>query len=61
MEIIRSFESMLNHLTQQEERKRVAVVWAADHNSQVSVQRALEAGFIDAIFVGCQKEVEQND
>ena len=61
MEIIRSFESMLNHLTQQEERKRVAVVWAADYNSQVSVQRALEAGFIDAIFVGCQKEVEQND
>ena len=61
MEIIKSFESMLNHLAQQEERKRVAVVWAADYNSQVSVQRALEAGFIDAIFVGCQKEVEQND
>lgn len=61
MEIIKSFESMLNHLVQQGKRNRVAVVWAADYNSQVSVQRALEAGFIDAIFVGCQKEVEKNE
>ena len=57
---IRNFEEMLSHLAKQGERRRVAVVWAADHNSQVSVQRALEAGFIDAIFVGCQKDVEQN-
>ncbi len=61
METIRSFEDMLSHLAQLSERKRVAIVWAADHNSQVSVQHALEAGFIDAIFVGCQKEVEQNE
>ncbi|MBR1469800.1 MAG: phosphate butyryltransferase [Prevotella sp.] len=61
METIKSFENMLNHLVERGERKRVAIVWAADHNSQVSVQRALEAGFIDAIFVGCQKEVEQNE
>ena len=58
---IRNFEEMLSYLAKQGERRRVAVVWAADHNSQVSVQRALEAGFIDAIFVGCQKEVEQNE
>jgi phosphate butyryltransferase len=39
----------------------VAVVWAADRNSQVSVARALEIGFIEAIFVGCQAEVEANE
>ena len=61
METIRSFEDMLSHLAQRGDRRRVAVVWAADHNSQVSVQMALEAGFIDAIFVGCQAEVEAND
>lgn len=60
METIKSFEDMLAHLAKQGERKRVAIVWAADHNSQVSVQHALEAGFIDAIFVGCQQAVEQN-
>ena len=60
METIRSFEDLLIHLAQRSERKRVAIVWAADLNSQVSVQRALEIGFIDAIFVGCQEEVEKN-
>ena len=39
----------------------MAVVWAADRNSQVSVARALEIGFIEAIFVGCQAEVEANE
>ena len=37
------------------------MVWAADRNSQVSVARALEIGFIEAIFVGCQAEVEANE
>jgi len=60
METIKNFEEMSDHLVQRGERRRVAIVWAADYNSQVSVQHALEAGFIDAIFVGCQKEVEQN-
>ena len=61
METIRSFEDMLNHLAQRSDRKRVAVVWAADHHSQEAVQLALEAGFVDAIFVGCRAEVEQNE
>ena len=51
---------MVIHLAQRNDRKRVAVVWAADRNSQVSVARALEIGFIEAIFVGCQAEVEAN-
>lgn len=52
---------MVIHLAQRNDRKRVAVVWAADRNSQVSVARALEIGFIEAIFVGCQAEVEANE
>ena len=61
METIKSFEDMVIHLAQRNDRKRVAVVWAADRNSQVSVARALEIGFIEAIFVGCQAEVEANE
>ena len=61
METIKSFEDMVIHLAQRNDRKRVAVVWAADRNSQVSVARALEIGFIEAIFVGCQVEVEANE
>lgn len=60
MEIIRSFEDMVIHLAQRGVRKRVAIVWAADNNSQESIARALEVGFVEAIFVGCQKEVEAN-
>ena len=60
METIRSFEDMVIHLAQRGERKRVAIVWAADQYSQESVIRALEVGFIDAIFVGCREEVESN-
>ncbi|MBR5060963.1 MAG: phosphate butyryltransferase [Prevotella sp.] len=60
METIRSFEDMVVHLAQKGGRKRVAIVWAADQYSQESVIRALQVGFIDAIFVGCQKEVEGN-
>ena len=51
---------MVVHLAQRGGRKRVAIVWAADQYSQESVIRALQVGFIDAIFVGCQKEVEGN-
>ena len=60
METIRSFEDMVVHLAQRGGRKRVAIVWAADQYSQESVIRALQVGFIDAIFVGCQREVESN-
>ena len=51
---------MVVHLAQRGGRKRVAIVWAADQYSQESVIRALQVGFIDAIFVGCQREVEGN-
>ncbi|MBP3838073.1 MAG: phosphate butyryltransferase [Prevotella sp.] len=61
MEIIRNFEDLVAHLAQKGERKRVAVVWASDGHTQFAVHKALEEGFISAIFVGCRKEVEAND
>ncbi len=61
MEIIRSFEDMVIHLAQRRERKRVAVVWAEDPYSQVSLERALDVGFVDVVFVGCRHQVEQNE
>ncbi|MBQ7471725.1 MAG: phosphate butyryltransferase [Prevotella sp.] len=60
MEIIRSFEDMVIHLAQRQKRRRVAVVWAEDAYSQVSLERALDVGFVDVVFVGCRHEVEQN-
>lgn len=60
MEIIRSFEDMVIHLAQRRERKRVAVVWAEDAYSQVSLERALDVGFVDVVFVGCRRHIEQN-
>jgi phosphotransacetylase len=37
----------------------VAIVWAADESTQYAAIRALNDGFIDAIFVGCREQLEQ--
>ncbi|MBQ7420988.1 MAG: phosphate butyryltransferase [Prevotella sp.] len=60
MEAIRNFEELIDHLRLRGDRRRVAVVWASDEWTQKSVSQALEVGFIEAIFVGCQEEVERN-
>ncbi len=60
METIKNFEELIDFLRLRGDRKRVAVVWAADEQSQKSISQALEVGFVEAIFVGCQKEIEQN-
>lgn len=61
MKTIKKFNDMVAHLKDSATRRRVAIVWAADRNSQMSVLHALEEGFIDALFVGCKDEVEQNE
>ncbi|MBQ0116141.1 MAG: phosphate butyryltransferase [Bacteroidales bacterium] len=58
MEAIKNFDAMIEHLSSRGTRKKVAVVWAADGSTQHAVQRALECGFIEAIFVGCRQEIE---
>ena len=60
MSTIKNFEELIDHLRLRGDRKRVAVVWAVDEQTQMSVSQALEVGFIDAIFVGCDKEVRSN-
>ena len=60
MDTIKNFDELIDFLRLRCDRKRVAIVWASDEWTQKSVSRALEVGFIDAIFVGCQREVEEN-
>jgi len=60
MNAIKNFDELLAHLKQQSVRKRVAVVWPADDKTPAACAQALEAGFIDAIFVGCEDKVAAN-
>ena len=58
MSTIKNFEELIDHLRLRGDRKRVAVVWAVDEQTQMSVSQALEVGFIDAIFVQyCSQQV----
>ena len=52
METIKNFDQLVSHLSQQGQRKRVAVVCASDESTQYAVARALREGVIEAIFVG---------
>lgn len=60
MDAISNFEELIDHLRLRGNRKRVAVVWGSDDYTQKSVMLALEAGFIEALFVGCRESVEKN-
>ncbi len=61
MSKIKSFGNIIEHLAAKGMRKKVAVVWAADDSTQHAVAQALEHGFIEAVFVGCMKQLEQLD
>lgn len=58
MEIIKNFNDLIQHLSHDCERKRVAVVCASDKSTQSAVAEALKEGFVDAIFVGCKESIE---
>ena len=60
MQAITDFHQLTDHLSQRGDRKRVAVVCAADSSTQNAVARALHDGFIEAIFVGSRESVEQH-
>ena len=60
MERIKNFDELIDHLRMRGDRKRVAIVWPSDVNTRLAVNRALEAGFISAIMVGCRKECEED-
>lgn len=58
--MITNFEHLIERLRSRGVRTTVAVVWASDPTTQGAVCRALDEGFADAIFVGCDAEVRQN-
>ncbi len=60
MVCIKNFADMVQHLSEQTTRKRVAVVWAGDDHTPEACAMALEQGIVDIIFVGCQDKLEQN-
>ena len=60
MKTIQNFKELIEHLADLGQRKKVAVVCAADESTQGAVLKALQAGIIDAVFVGCRQEVEAN-
>jgi len=60
MDVIRDFNELISYLRQRADRKRVAVVWPYDKVTQEAVSRAIEAGFAEAILVGCRAEAEKN-
>ena len=61
MENIKNFNDLVAHLAGSGQRKKVAVVCASDDSTQGAVFLALEAGFIEAIFVGCTAQVESTE
>ena len=61
MNTIKNFDELLAHLKENNVKKRVAVVWAADEKTPAACAQALEAGFIEAIFVGCEEKLKANE
>lgn len=58
METIKNFDQLVAHLSERNERKKVAVVCGTDSSTQYAVAKALEYGFIDAIFVGAVDKIK---
>jgi len=61
MERINNFSEMVEFLRGRVSKRRVAVAWASDNCTRTAVRKALESGFISAIFVGCKETVEADD
>ncbi len=59
METIKDFNQLVAHLSEKEERKKVAVICGTDSSTQFAVAKALEKGFIEAVFVGAVDKVKE--
>ena len=57
METIKNFDQLVAHLSEKKDRKKVAVVCGTDSSTQFAVAKALEYGFIEAIFVGATEKI----
>lgn len=60
MQPITNFAALESHLRGRgaEEKKRVAVVWAADEHTRQAAARAIERGIASVTFAGCAAEIE---
>lgn len=56
---VKNFEALASHLAMYGERKRVAVVCAADEHTQLAVARAVGEGLVEVWFVGAVEEVKR--
>ena len=56
---IRKLEEMVPHLLKQGTKHKIAVASAQDPNTIGAVAKAVKEGFIEAIMVGCKKEIER--
>ena len=50
---------MAGRLAQKGVRKRVAVICAADESTQQSVAMAIQQGWMEAVMIGCTRQVKQ--
>lgn len=58
---ISNFDELTREVASREVvRKRLAVVWGSDDITRAAVSRCLDLGCIDAVFVGCRAEVEED-
>lgn len=61
MQKIENFGQAVKAIANRDNRKRVAIIWPKDPATREAVAMALDAGIIDAIFVGCRAEVEADE
>ena len=58
MQKIENFGQAVEALAKRDTRKKIAIIWPQDPATRAAVAMALDAGIIDAVFVGCRAEVE---
>ena len=51
MKAIQNFDELVAHLKSRQQRRRVAVVCPNDASTRTAVQRAVDEGFVEAVFV----------
>lgn len=57
-ETIKDFAQLVNYLAERKIKRRVAVVWPEDDHTKEAVNMAIEAGFIEPIFI-CSKATQE--
>ncbi|MCM1452455.1 MAG: phosphate acyltransferase [Clostridium sp.] len=55
---MKTLESLARAVAGRGKRKKAAIVWASDETTRQAVAKAMAAGIIDAVFVGCRAEIE---